>query len=89
MTFPTVPLERLIFLKNIECDIIISDQEMPEMKGLELLKQLRKKGYKGKTALLSAHELSDEEIKVYLNDGVDFVLRKPIRRQDLLNIFKY
>lgn len=63
-------------------DVVITDHRMPRMTGLELVKQLRKRDFKGKTLVLSAH-LSDEDIKAYEELEVDMMMSKPFDFEEL------
>ena len=81
----TNPLEALE--KVFDGDLVISDQEMPQMKGADFLIELRRRGFLKTTVLLTAHELSQEQIELLKGQGIDFVLTKPFRRDDFLRLF--
>jgi DNA-binding NtrC family response regulator len=41
--------------KNADIDLIIADYKLPSQSGVELVAEMRKKGYKGDVILISAH----------------------------------
>ena len=57
-------------------DLLITDHSMPRMNGVELVKRLRERGFRGKILVLSAH-LSPENRVAYQALGVDGLLPKP------------
>ena len=57
-------------------DVIIVDQKMPHMSGLELVEQLRKRGVDSKIMVLSAH-LSSEVRAAYERMDVRVMFPKP------------
>ena len=57
-------------------DIIIVDQKMPHMSGVELVEQLRKRGVDSKIMVLSAH-LSSEVRAAYERMDVHLMFPKP------------
>ena len=63
-------------------DVVITDHRMPRMGGLELVRQLRKRKFKGKILVLSAH-LSDEDIRAYEELNVDMMMSKPFDFEEL------
>jgi DNA-binding response OmpR family regulator len=65
-------------------DIIISDINMPEMNGLELLRQLKSSGLFEDipVVMLSSNDSSTEKVK-YLKMGADDYLVKPFNPEEL------
>jgi CheY-like chemotaxis protein len=63
-------------------DLIITDHLMPRMCGLELVQQLRARGFGGKIAVLSAH-LNQENTLAYEKLRVDLMLAKPFDVDEL------
>jgi CheY-like chemotaxis protein len=63
-------------------DVVITDHRMPRMSGLELVRRLRKRDFKGKILVLSAH-LSDEDIRAYEELEVDMMMSKPFDFEEL------
>jgi DNA-binding NarL/FixJ family response regulator len=63
-------------------DVVITDHRMPRMSGLELVRRLRKREFKGKILVLSAH-LSDEDIHAYEDLEVDMMMSKPFDFEEI------
>ena len=63
-------------------DIIIVDQKMPHMTGLELVSEMRKRGVTSKVMVLSA-DLSPEVREAYERVDVHLVFPKPFDVSDL------
>jgi len=63
-------------------DVIIVDQKMPQLSGVELVQEIRKKGIRAKIMVLSAH-LSPEIREAYEQLNVPVILDKPFNIQDL------
>lgn len=57
-------------------DLVITDNNMPRMTGVELVRRLRGTAFKGKILVLSAH-LSHQNRAVYNALGVDAMVPKP------------
>ena len=66
-------------------DLVITDHRMPQSGGLDLVRQLRQRKYKGKIVVLSGH-LSPANIGVYEELGIDEVVCKPVSSEDLNHI---
>lgn len=79
-------------LKWLECnlpDLIISDIQMSEMTGFELLKEIRLMGYTKHTPviMLSGKTKSEERIKSYQLGAQDY-LTKPFNPEELKEVVK-
>lgn len=81
----TNPLEALKMQES--WDLIISDQEMPQMKGVDVIQHLKKQGRIQHSVLLTAHQLKAEVEENIRAKGVDHVLEKPLNKQALMNLF--
>jgi DNA-binding response OmpR family regulator len=57
-------------------DIVITDHRMPQMCGLELVRELRARNFEGKIAVLSAH-LNETVTRDYQEQRVDVMISKP------------
>jgi CheY-like chemotaxis protein len=66
-------------------DVVITDHRMPRSGGLELVKKLRQRKYRGKIVVLSGH-LSPENIGVYEELDIDEVISKPFSLEELREI---
>ncbi|MGH8094889.1 MAG: response regulator [Chthoniobacterales bacterium] len=64
------------------CDVIIVDQKMPSLTGVELVDAIRKRRIPGKIIILSAH-LSPEVREAYLQLDVDAIFSKPFDLTEL------
>jgi CheY-like chemotaxis protein len=63
-------------------DVIIVDQQMPQLSGVELVREIRERGIPTKIMVLSAH-LSSEIREAYEQMGVRVLLSKPFVREEL------
>ena len=63
-------------------DVIIIDQKMPRLTGVELVHEIRNRPYSGKIMVLSAH-LSAEIRSAYEQLDVDVMMDKPFDINDL------
>jgi len=64
-------------------DIVITDNQMPELDGLRLVTKLREAGYPGKIIVLTGH-MDSESRAAFEALGVDRILTKPFRSEVLL-----
>ncbi len=74
--------DALALLAKKRFDLVITDHRMPRSGGLELVRKLRRRKYKGKIVVLSGH-LSPNNIGIYEELDVDEVIGKPIDAEDL------
>lgn len=63
-------------------DVIIIDQKMPRLTGVELVHEIRKRPFAGKIMVLSAH-LSPDIRNAYEELDVDVMMEKPFDIQEL------
>ena len=66
-------------------DLLITDHHMPNMNGLELIKQVRTLPYKGKIIVFCS-ELSKDVNEAYFALKVDEILYKPILPSELRTV---
>jgi two-component system alkaline phosphatase synthesis response regulator PhoP len=66
-------------------DVIIIDQKMPRLTGVELVHEIRKRPYAGKILILSAH-LSPEIRTAYEELDVDLMMEKPFNINELREV---
>ncbi len=71
----TTPLQALDMLSKTPYDAIVADYEMPEMDGIALLKEVRKRGHFIPFIIFSGRG-REEIIIEALNNGADFYLQK-------------
>jgi len=62
--------------------VIIIDEKMPHLTGVELVEEIRKRRFGGKIMVLSAH-LSPEIREAYEQMDVDLILDKPFNIHEL------
>ena len=67
--------------ESVAYDLILTDLSMPGMNGLELIENLRKKGFQSAAAVFTGY--GEDAIATAAESGVDEVIRKPISRQEL------
>jgi two-component system, response regulator YesN len=67
---------------KIPFDVVITDHRMPEVSGVELVRQLRARNFLGKVIVLSGH-LAENNIKEYEDLGVDKMISKPFDIDEL------
>jgi DNA-binding response OmpR family regulator len=77
--------EALSLAAKQKFDVVITDHWMPESGGLDLVRALRKRKYKGKIVILSGH-LSPENIGVYEELEIDDVISKPVMMEELRDV---
>jgi two-component system nitrogen regulation response regulator NtrX len=63
-------------------DVIIIDQKMPHLTGVELVQEIRRRGLAGRIMILSAH-LSSEIREAYEQMDVHVMLDKPFNIHEL------
>jgi two-component system chemotaxis response regulator CheY len=68
-------------------DLLITDNNMPRMTGVELVRGLRETAFTGKILVLSAH-LSQDNRAVYSALGVDEMIAKPFDLHQLRAVIK-
>jgi two-component system response regulator (stage 0 sporulation protein F) len=66
-------------------DVIIVDQKMPHVSGVELVQGIRERGITGRILILSAH-LSPEIRDAYERMGVQVVMDKPFNVEELRSV---
>jgi CheY-like chemotaxis protein len=63
-------------------DVVITDNEMPNVSGVELVRELRQRSFRGKIIVLSA-DLTNETRQAYARMKVDAILDKPFDNYEL------
>jgi DNA-binding response OmpR family regulator len=66
-------------------DVIIVDQKMPHVSGVELVQGIKQRGITGRVLVLSAH-LSPEIRDAYERMGVQTVMDKPFNVEELRSV---
>ncbi len=81
-------LETLELLANSEVDMVITDVNMPEMDGMELLGEIKGKYPKIKVVMLSMHDHEKYVIEVFKIGGDGYLL-KNISAEELIFAIKF
>jgi CheY-like chemotaxis protein len=63
-------------------DVVITDHRMPQISGVELVRELRARKFPGKVVVLSGH-LGDDNIREYEQLRVDKMISKPFDVDEL------
>jgi CheY-like chemotaxis protein len=81
--------QALAMSQDTVCDVLLLDISMPTVSGLQLCQQLRadQRYQHLKIIAYTAHAMP-EEVQLWESSGFDKVLLKPIRKDDLLALFK-
>jgi DNA-binding response OmpR family regulator len=66
-------------------DVIIVDQKMPYLSGVELVQAIRERGIRGKIVVLSAH-LSPQVREAYERMNVQIMMDKPFNVEELRSV---
>lgn len=62
-------------------DLVLTDLTMPDRNGIELISDLRQRGFKGPLVLITG--FGDESAAAAIAAGTDQILKKPISREEL------
>jgi two-component system response regulator YesN len=75
------------WLNEFDCDVLISDLEMPGVGGLDLLRMGKRRHPALQTILLTAHS-SWERIAEAIENGVNDYLLKPVDQAQLVDLLR-
>ncbi len=75
-------IEALQLIESLNVSILITDIQMPEMNGLALIKEAKRRGYPIKSIILSGYD-DFEYVKEAIQLGIENYLLKPIVRDEL------
>ena len=78
-------LQALSILDNASVDLVLTDIFMPQMNGIELVKQMRAKGHTQPVIGLTAATLGQETAEL-LEAGASAVLNKPVEARELAKV---
>ncbi|MHA2365894.1 MAG: response regulator [Candidatus Hodarchaeales archaeon] len=73
-------IHALALLEIYNFDVVVSDYQMPEMNGLELLKELRKQGNTIPFIIMTEEEIESQALKL----GASFYLQKGLKDNKVL-----
>ena len=74
-------------LEDHTYDLIITDQRMPEMTGLELLGEISKRGIVSPAIMITAHGTITQAVEAMQRGAADFIT-KPFGAEDLLRVIE-
>jgi len=80
-------LERVKSLEAAECDVILQDVRMPDMDGLQVLKQLRRKRMEVPVVIMTAHGTIDDAVQAIKLGAYDYIT-KPFPKEKLLTVLE-
>src|SRR5690348_15572372 len=75
VTSASTGLEGLNQVKASEFDLIISDIKMPDMSGIDLLREIRTTGFNGQFILLTAFASAETAIQALKMGAFDYILK--------------
>ena len=75
-------VEALEKIEQESPDLVLSDWNMPEMKGIELLAKVREAGNSVRFGFITS-ESSAETLKLAKDTGADFIITKPFNAESL------
>lgn len=65
-------------------DVVVTDHEMPGLRGLDLVQQLRAAGFVGRVVVYSSH-LTDFQTQQYRASGADAIVLKSAKPDELVH----
>ncbi|WP_159452625.1 ATP-binding protein [Pedobacter nyackensis] len=80
-------IEALEFIANNRCDMVLTDIQMPEMDGLELIKRIRTNADPKKAAIpviAITGQITPESHDLYLSSGLNNYIIKPYTERELM-----
>jgi two-component system chemotaxis response regulator CheY len=80
--------EALAKLANAEPDLILSDWSMPEMNGVELLRELRARGSAVKFGFVTSEAATSAMREKALEAGAQFMLERPLSAQHFRRLLR-
>ncbi len=85
LTAMTDPAEAKQWINEHCCDILITDIEMPDIDGLEMLKFVKRRNAWTQVIFLTGHSTWDNIAEAIENGASDYLL-KPINREELVQL---
>ncbi|MBD7978014.1 MULTISPECIES: two-component system response regulator NarL [Pseudomonas] len=76
--------EALDLLTDLRPDLILLDNNMPQMNGVETLKKIREQGYAGKVLLFTVSD-AEEDVRDAMRFGADGYLLKDMEPEQLID----
>ncbi|NMO97857.1 response regulator transcription factor [Paenibacillus lemnae] len=79
-------IHALEMVQELDPDIVVTDLKMPQMDGLELIRQLDLRRYKGKVIALSNHAEFDLIREAMVLGASDYILKVTLNPEDLITV---
>jgi len=87
--FPTDSGEKaLAWLSRYHADVIVSDYDLPQMNGIELLHSLRSVGFSLPFIFFTESESARVKTEAYRGDVFGFITRKGSERKPFMNLLR-
>ncbi len=64
-------------------DVVLMDNMMPVMSGVEACREMRRLGYRGHIFGLTGHALA-EDVKAFTSAGANHIFKKPVNVKELI-----
>ena len=81
-------MEALEVMAQQPIDLILTDLEMPKMNGLQLIEEIRSRGYQTKVIVLSNHSDYDLSREVMKLGALDYYVKKNVKEADIISMIQ-
>lgn len=81
-------MEALEVMAQQPIDLILTDLEMPKMNGLQLIEEIRSRGYQTKVIVLSNHSDYDLSREVMKLGALDYYVKTNVKEADIISMIE-
>ena len=81
-------MEALEVMAQQPIDLILTDLEMPKMNGLQLIEEIRSRGYQTKVIVLSDHSDYDLSREVMKLGALDYYVKTNVKEADIISMIE-
>lgn len=81
-------MEALEVMAQQPIDLILTDLEMPKMNGLQLIEEIRNRGYQTKVIVLSNHSDYDLSREVMKLGALDYYVKTNVKEADIISMIE-
>ena len=81
-------MEALEVMAQQPIDLILTDLEMPKMNGLQLIEEIRSRGYQTKVIVLSNHSDYDLSREVMKLGALDYYVKNNVKEADIISMIE-